>query len=478
MARGIRRRGRTLPLAAPVTTAASGVSITGAPRARRSATKAISSQARVMTTTNPASDPLSVVDSDPDSSSEADRSDYGSASKPTASNNRKGGFKRKAKKEVVRPQGDKKQLRYRESYGLAPETPPLSANADDHYTDLSKPSDDHFWADKRTEKNHAPRPIVPVVTVQVNGNAGGLGTINLNLADLLTSAGLKLVHNPHNVSAQVLTLADTISDTDDASVLTDSPATTDKTAGELKGILKLPRELRDRIYRLTLVRKAPIEFDSPSDLSRSAALLRTCKIIHEEGTEVLYGQNSFHFARSRHHRGKYYESSWPEIGYEDVRRFFETIGPVNISKMKYISFSMTNGHGRYGSPLTVPFPKFTYDPHLHRVFRLIGKHTILERFGFMFGGRGEIGASHFHLLNAMTDIQCYQLDIIGYCGGYQNRIGSRIEEKLRELMVVERNEEDEVEQVKKKVLVRMAYRDEAILKGPSKKSTSMGHLSP
>lgn len=459
MARESTRRARALPPAVPVRTAASGVSTMGTPRARRSATKATSSQPRVTTTTNPASDSLSVTDCDSDSSSDDYLSDYGSASKPTASNNRKGGSKRKAKKQVVKPQGDKKQLRYRESYGLAPETPPLSANADDRYTDLPKPSDETLWADLKSAKNDQIPPVVPavpVIEVQFKSNAGAMGTVNINLADFLTSTGLKIVLDPNNLSPQNLTLPDSVTPTptDNAS------ATADKHAGELKGFMKLPRELRDRVYRLTLVRKAPVDFEVPKDFGRSAALLRTCKTIHEEATEVLYGQNSFHFARNRQHRGKYYDSSWAEVGYEDVRRFLETIGPVNISKMKYISFVMTDGHGRsFGSQLHVPFPRFVNDPHLHHVLRLIGKHTILERFGFMFAGRGAVGTYDFHLLNAITDIKCYQLDIIRRFRLQNDRMAFRIEQKVRELMVIERSDEDDVDQERKKFLVPMVYTD-------------------
>jgi len=452
-----------------------------APRARRSATNSAakatsSSQARATTTSNLASDPLNATSSDSDLSSEADLSDYNSASETTAFKDATGGSKkRKAEKEVIDPRGEKRQLYYRQSYGLGPETPPLSADADARYSDLSEPSDATLWVDQKLAKNKQVPATAPVVTVQINGNAGGLGTINLNLAGLLTSAGFSFASNPSTLAPQILTMADpvttvpTIDDasTDNAVTIFNASETTQQDASKPKrdSFMDLPRELRDRIYRLAMVGKEPVDFENPINFSRSAALLRTCKIIHEEATEVLYGENSFNFARSRQYRGKFYDAQWTEVGYEDVRRFLETIGPINLSKMKYISFNLTDGFERTASRTTrVPHPKFVNDPHLHHVFRLIGKHTVLEKFAFIFAGRANVGSYDFHFLNALTDIQCYQLDIILRMWGYlRNKMSHGLESKLRELMVVERKDEDTVDP-EKKIMVPMAYKPKDLIR--------------
>lgn len=395
---------------------------------------------------------MDITDSEVDSKSETDVSDYESAPKRTASKKGKGvGNKRKAKKEVPKPQGNKKLLRYRESYGQAPTTPPLSANADDQFPDLPTPTDETAWAVKEAAKSD---PLPKVVTIQVNGNAGVMGTINLNLADILTSAGLTMAISPVAPASQHLMPANpiTAASIDETSDPDQHPADT------ATGFMKLPAELRDRIYRLLMVGKKPVDFDSPSDFNRSAALLRTCKTIHEEATEVLYGQNSFHFARTRKYRGKYWEQSWYEVGYQDVRRFLEAIGPVNISKMKYISFIMTDGQDRtMASDTHVRYPKFVNDPHLHLVLRFIGQHTTLEKFGFMFAGRSGVGAFDFHLLNALTDIKCYQLDFIRRFRSSRSRVSDRIEKKVREIMVVKRADGDKVNHEKNKFKVPMVY---------------------
>ena len=95
------------------------------------------------------------------------------------------------------------------------------------------------------------------------------------------------------------------------------------------GFLDLPYELRSKVYEFAFKFDKPIEFES-RNFSRSANFLRTCKTVLKEGREVLYGENSFHFGRETATRGKFYEKIWKEIGYKDVRKFLETIGPINV----------------------------------------------------------------------------------------------------------------------------------------------------
>lgn len=88
-----------------------------------------------------------------------------------------------------------------------------------------------------------------------------------------------------------------------------------------KGFVDLPYELRIRIYRQVFVTEAPIDFSARAGFARSSAFLRTCRLVHHEGSAVLYGENAFHFERSHRQRGAFFEAEWKEIGFKDVRRF-------------------------------------------------------------------------------------------------------------------------------------------------------------
>lgn len=55
------------------------------------------------------------------------------------------------------------------------------------------------------------------------------------------------------------------------------------------GFLDLPAELRNEIYRMIFVTKRPINFATPDNFGRSAALLRTSRQVHVGYTEHPYG---------------------------------------------------------------------------------------------------------------------------------------------------------------------------------------------
>ncbi|KAI4694269.1 hypothetical protein J4E81_006485 [Alternaria sp. BMP 2799] len=76
--------------------------------------------------------------------------------------------------------------------------------------------------------------------------------------------------------------------------------------------LKLPTELRVEIYRYCLVAYKPIQpygehlsdmvfFSSNRSTRLAFSLLRTCKAMHDECAEVLYGENEFRFAGKYQH---------------------------------------------------------------------------------------------------------------------------------------------------------------------------------
>ena len=102
-------------------------------------------------------------------------------------------------------------------------------------------------------------------------------------------------------------------------------------SGRSKGFTDLPPELRNTIYRYLFTSKIKNVKIPPvkgvSNLCKSAQFLRTCKLVHNEGCSVLYGENTFHLARHYSTRGPFWEPLPREIGYQDVLQFLKMIGP-------------------------------------------------------------------------------------------------------------------------------------------------------
>lgn len=414
-------------------------------------------RAKTTTTTNNTGGLLKTTANDKATNEESDLSDYESGDDQPAPNNaNKTSTKRKAKKQAIKPQGNKKQLRYLKKYGKAPEALPLSDDAVDQYSDLEVPTDPNPWAGQIVVREEP----LKAVSLHVNSNAGAMGTININLGDVLASAGLKLALNSVALGSPGVALENATSSRSNNGTV----ATTKQRVLRSTGFLKIPAELRDKIYRSLLLRDEPVDFDKRTGFGgRSVAFLRTCKTIQDEGTDILYGEHSFHFARTPQYRGKFFEKDWSEIAYQDVRRFLEMIGPVNISKMKYLSFTMTDGPGRFPN---VDHPRFVNDPTMHHILRLIGRNATLTRFGFLFSGRSKVTNSDFHFLNAFTDIKCHRLDLLsrGYPSLVEHmRIERSISPKLRELMVVKPENDDALDLDKRMAKVPMVYTSAQIL---------------
>ncbi|RVX69491.1 hypothetical protein B0A52_06555 [Exophiala mesophila] len=359
--------------------------------------------------------------------------------------------KRKAAEELHVSIGSKKVFKYRRSYGSAPEKSPLNDNPLDRLPPLTAADDFDPWTLANSSSSEEAQN--QTVSFNVTGPNGQTVVVAVNLNEVVNHPSVAEVMNSPAQSA----LASE----------SDRPSSTSDTAesGRKKvGFLDLPFEMRDRIYRSVLVDDDPIDFYARHNLSHSSALLRTCKTVHNEATDVLYGSNSFHFKRQTQYRGKYFDEFWYEVGYEDVRRFFETIGPVNISKMNYLSLKLTDGLKLNEPGMSAPKDqlRFVTDPNLQHVFNLIGKNTVLERFGVIFGGRCQVNLSDFHFLKALSSIKCYKLDILSQSknndlGSMTNRISATVQDRLEEIMVVARTDTDTVDQSKKKVQVKLAY---------------------
>jgi len=93
--------------------------------------------------------------------------------------------------------------------------------------------------------------------------------------------------------------------------------------------LKLPGELRNRVYELCLLRQEPvnpwIDFNLRQELS--PGLLRANKTVHREASSLLYAQNRFDFTMATP---------------EDVASFLGTIGRNNADCIRHVCVNFPN----------------------------------------------------------------------------------------------------------------------------------------
>jgi hypothetical protein len=63
------------------------------------------------------------------------------------------------------------------------------------------------------------------------------------------------------------------------------------------GFEDLPKRTRAIIYRMLFTQAAPVDIEThgATNFSRSAHILRVCRLIYREGADVLYEQNQFLF---------------------------------------------------------------------------------------------------------------------------------------------------------------------------------------
>ena len=222
-----------------------------------------------------------VLNDSSDSGGESDVSNYERRKRrkkrPTMTN------KRKSKKKVFSP-------------GPAPEAPEMSDNEYDSSDEENSPTirqpDLHSIVSKGANPG--------VVNIQIPALRSP-ANLNLNLGDLLTHAGVQL-----NLQSQATPVSITSPE---------STVAAEGTSEEVTGFLKLPEELRNKVYRFAFVSSAPIVFYSRDNFMRSAQFLTTCRTVAVEGADILYGENSFHFSRTADKRGSYHDKVWKEIGY-------------------------------------------------------------------------------------------------------------------------------------------------------------------
>lgn len=266
----------------------------------------------------------------------------------------------------------------------------------------------------------------------------GVTTINLDLATLMQQAA----------GSDPLTRTNGVGVTEypDADVVRSTHGVPQKQS-EGTGFFDLEPELRNRIYRQVLVSDAPVKFIAGDGLSRTAALLRVSKQVYAEARGILYGENAFHFCRRNATRGAYFEANWKEVGYKDVRRLLETIGAHNIVLMRYLSIEFEDATSAYAAKTHDGGGRYVTDPVVHRICDLLAdSNVVVDKLVVAFAGRTQLDKDDFHFLKSFTRIRCHKL--INTCAFGHSKIAIGLVDKLKQKMVVKRDEDVDVAKIK------------------------------
>jgi hypothetical protein len=153
------------------------------------------------------------------------------------------------------------------------------------------------------------------------------------------------------------------------------------------------------------VKDTPVEISRPKSFARSAALLRTCRQIYDEGRGILYSENSFHFDRDRNNRRKRWDSTSKEVGYKDFRRFLITIGPHNISKMREVSIEFEDCHPRDMPTGSTEERRYVNDGNLIECLKMFGRHAEVRKLYLGFYGRRSLASTDLRFLEHLCVIK-------------------------------------------------------------------------
>ncbi|KAI9810695.1 MAG: hypothetical protein M1826_003483 [Phylliscum demangeonii] len=192
-------------------------------------------------------------------------------------------------------------------------------------------------------------------------------------------------------------------------------------ANNRTGFLSLPGELRNQIYRLVFVDKVIINITSGQGLARSAALLRTCRLVYQEGRQILYGENAFAFRRKlaprQHSRWARVEIDTGDLGYYPMELFLKAVGPHNLCQIRELSLVLEDCR-----PLPADFfairdryLRYLDDENLAICLKMIAIHIRLDWLTLSFHGRHVLNARTmpgFHFVALLRQIRARHVDII------------------------------------------------------------------
>ncbi|KAH6643684.1 hypothetical protein C7974DRAFT_299409 [Boeremia exigua] len=181
-----------------------------------------------------------------------------------------------------------------------------------------------------------------------------------------------------------------------------------------KGFTDLPPELRNKVYRYAFVRDRNFQIPAckpwgSGDICQSGQFLSTCKLVHNEGCSILYGENTFAFERHESTRGTFYEHKPKEIGYQDALQFLKMIGPENIQYLRDIKIIFNDAR-----PSDTPDVnsnedrRYMSDAVLINVLRIL-RNAKLRKLSLAFIGRRNLQSSDVRFLGYLEQIKVDEL---------------------------------------------------------------------
>ena len=171
-----------------------------------------------------------------------------------------------------------------------------------------------------------------------------------------------------------------------------------------RSFLDLSGEIRNRIYRLIL-RGEAIQFINGMNFERSGSILRTNKQIYEESRRVLYGENEFIFERDRQKCGVFWKPDRSEIGYTNVRRFLEMIGPVNIGLIRLVGFAFEDATPSSAPGKSLDDRRYANDLHCFQMLKTFAKYGNLHKVTIgLYGRRILCEWKDLHFVRALKSI--------------------------------------------------------------------------
>ncbi|CAI6334595.1 unnamed protein product [Periconia digitata] len=166
----------------------------------------------------------------------------------------------------------------------------------------------------------------------------------------------------------------------------------------------LPPEIRNKIYRQLFVTGEPINIRKASDLCRSGQFLSTCKLVHNEGCSILYGENTIVFERNKYRRGPFWEPDPKEIGYTDVRRFLNMIGPENLEYLRDVKLSLEDASPSGTRGVDSEQRRYSNDDHLADILRTL-RGTKLRELTLAFNGRRCLAKGDARFLDFLVQVK-------------------------------------------------------------------------
>jgi len=216
-------------------------------------------------------------------------------------------------------------------------------------------------------------------------------------------------------------------------------APTSPPAKKRSGFLDLPPELRNEIYRQVFVADTRLDFAKPTNFSRGAAFLRTCRQVHAEGRSILYAENDFFFSRRTSRFGSFWHDDWRELGFRAIHAFVKAIGAPNLALIRTCSLQLEDATPCLNpDSMTHDDRRFVNDDLLMSILRALGDHARLRTLRVNFHGRRRVEATDARFLEYLSRVKADELEFVKYPIGRGDSYfssESKQEEGVRKMLV-------------------------------------------